>query len=608
MAIAENFIQALLERVNIADVIGAHVELKKHGREYVGLCPFHRERTPSFKVNPNKGFYHCFGCGAHDTAIGFLMEHLGAGFRDAVETLAQGVGMPIPRDEENHLAGARRSNQRQVAAELSAVLSGANEMFQGWLRQSDAAKNYLKSRGMTGEWAKHFGIGFCPDENDNLNAMADQHGRLAMVRSGLWAGYDEKGQDIVPAEAGAQRIERVRDRLRGRITFPIRNVHGMIVGFGGRIFDGPGAKYINSPETEIFHKGDELYGVYEARESIRKSSRVLVVEGYMDVIMLAQHGVRNVVAAMGTACSDGQVRKLFKLAGEIVFAFDGDAAGEQAAERAMDAALSQVEAERTVKFMFLPEKHDPDSLVREHGAGSFEALVEKALPLSSALTSRLSRGLNLQTAEGRALLEARAAQSLVKMQDNPVRRQIAAEIAALARVPFIAIADPEAPSRLRGGQSRVARPSHLPVVATDHAKTAMRILIEAPALALKQGEWKDLLCVESSPVRSLACWLEAKIENGGEVGFAALWEAMRAHDMLDAARSLGVQSPVDPADMAIAEADLLGCLGHLELEHISARSSELVEYLAGNPADASVLAELRGIGARRKEILDRRAA
>lgn len=379
--IPQSFINDLLDRVDIVEVIDARVKLKKAGKNYQARCPFHNEKTPSFSVSPDKQFYHCFGCQESGTALTFLLEHDRMDFVEAVETLAAMVGVEVPR-EQTH-----RDERKQVS--LYDLLKQAGTLYQRQLRGGEAAIAYLKDRGLTGLVAKDFGIGYAPDAWDTL--LTEFRGRSAELLDAGLVIKNEKG--------------RTYDRFRDRIMFPIRDTRGRVIGFGGRVLSSDaGPKYLNSPETPVFHKGRELYGLYEARRAVRKLSRFVVVEGYMDVVALAQHGVPYAVASLGTATSEEHFKKLFRYAPEVICCFDGDAAGRQAAWKALESALPTLEDGRQLKFMFLPDGEDPDTMVRSQGREAFEQRLEQAVTATEYLFNQLLSGLDLKTMEGRARL------------------------------------------------------------------------------------------------------------------------------------------------------------------------------------------------------------
>ena len=366
--IPPGFIQDLLSRVDIVDVVGRHVELKRGGANLMGLCPFHAEKSPSFSVSPSKQFYYCFGCGASGDAIRFLTEHLGTSFVDAVRELAQQVGMQVPEEQVSADEQVRREKLRERRGSLGAVLAKANDFYRAQLKSSPQAIAYLKQRGLTGTIAARFGLGWAPPGWRTLAGVFPRYDDPLLEEAGL-VRQREAGDD----GAGGGPDDRGRyDWFRERVVFPIRAVGGEVIGFGGRVLDDAKPKYMNSPETPLFSKGRELYGLYEGRAAMRQRGHALVVEGYMDVVALAQAGFANAVATLGTACTAEHVQKLFRFTDAVVFSFDGDAAGRRAAARALEAALPHATDLRSVRFLFLPPEHDPDSYVRELGAAAFE--------------------------------------------------------------------------------------------------------------------------------------------------------------------------------------------------------------------------------------------
>lgn len=420
--IPQDFIQQLLARIDIVELVGRYVQLRRAGANFLGLCPFHGEKSPSFTVSPSKQFYHCFGCGVHGSAIGFLMEHAGLGYVEAIEDLARSAGMVVPRirpqpGQAGELAGA------QAGVDLFSLLAEAARFYRQRLRDSSRAIDYLKRRGLTGEIAARFGIGYAPDQWRGLEAAVPDYAAPALVQAGL----------VIESEGDEGRARRF-DRFRDRIMFPIRNARGQIIGFGGRVIDAGEPKYMNSPETPVFSKGREVYGLFEAREAIRKEDCVVVVEGYMDVVMLAQHGIGNAVATLGTATTPDHVRKLLRMADRVVFAFDGDTAGRKAASRALGVCLPMASDTRRLDFLFLPPEHDPDSFVREHGERGWRERLGKTLSLSEWMLSELKAELNLETPEGRAMLLAQAAPMLQQLGAPALRMQLVHRIAALSQL------------------------------------------------------------------------------------------------------------------------------------------------------------------------------
>jgi DNA primase len=379
--IPQSFINDLLTRVDIVDVIESRMTLKKTGKNYSGLCPFHDEKTPSFSVSPDKQFFHCFGCQESGTALTFIMNFDRLEFVEAVENLAQQLGLEVPREQSG---GARAP----VDPDLYDVMLKAERYYRQSLRQAPEAIAYLKKRGLTGEVARDFGMGYAPPGWQNLMENLDGVSEKSLLAAGL-ATKSDKG--------------RVYDRFRDRIVFPIRDTRGRVIGFGGRTMSADeGPKYLNSPETALFQKGQELYGLYEARRALRRIDKLIVVEGYMDVVALAQHGVANAVATLGTASGEAHFHKLYRYTDEVICCFDGDNAGRQAAWKALENALPTLTEMRQVKLVFLPDGEDPDSLIRAQGKAGFDKFVNNAVPGLEYLFSRLAQGLDLETVDGKA--------------------------------------------------------------------------------------------------------------------------------------------------------------------------------------------------------------
>ena len=417
--IPESFIQELLARVDVVDVVGRYVQLRKGGANLLGLCPFHNEKSPSFTVSPTKQFYHCFGCGAHGSAITFLMEHTGASFPEAVRTLAASAGMTVP--EENRSPRQQQETARRKAEESrhTQVLDAAQAHYLKQLRASPAAIRYLKQRGLTGEIAAHFGLGWSGTDRHGLSQVFPNYEDPTLVESGL----------VIESEDG-----RRYDRFRERVMFPIRNARGSLIGFGGRIIGKGEPKYLNSPETPLFSKGQELYGLWEARQAIRQEGQVIVVEGYMDVVGLAQQGIANAVATLGTATTPDHVKKLLRTSDKVIFSFDGDGAGRRAAWRALQACLPVLRDDIAIRFLFLPTEHDPDSYVRELGAEAFRACLGEAVALSRFLLDELASRHNMEEAEGRASCLHEAKPLLASIPECALRVQIEREMAKLVQL------------------------------------------------------------------------------------------------------------------------------------------------------------------------------
>jgi DNA primase len=404
--IPQAFLDDLLDRVDIVEVIDRRVKLKKSGKNYSARCPFHEERSPSFSVNPEKQFYYCFGCGAGGNALTFLMEYDNLEFPQAVDNLASSAGMEVPREPTR--GGRDPQQQEQSNKPLYELLEKVSHYYQQQLRshsEAHGAVDYLKSRGLTGEIAKQFDLGFAPPGWDTLH-------------SGLGGGDDLQELLIKAGMLVKNEKGRVYDRFRDRVMFPIRDRRGRVIAFGGRVLGDDKPKYLNSPETGIFHKGRELYGLYQARQSARKLERILVVEGYMDVIALAQHEITYATATLGTATSQTHLEQVYRLCPEVVFCFDGDEAGRKAAFRALEAALPCMEDGRQARFLFLPEGQDPDDAVRSGGQAQFEELLGNAVPLESFLFDSVSQGLDVTTLDGRARMSKLALPYIRKLPEG----------------------------------------------------------------------------------------------------------------------------------------------------------------------------------------------
>ncbi len=518
--IPPGFLQDLLSRVDIVEVVGRHVELKRSGANHMGLCPFHGEKSPSFSVNAPKQFYHCFGCGAHGDAIRFLMEHSGMGFRDAVSDLAQQVGMAVPDDPMDPAEQQRALQARAHQATLSEVLERAAEHYRRQLKEHPPAIDYLKRRGLSGELAKHFGLGYAPPGWRSLASVFPRYDDPLLAESGMV---------IVQGDEGPE--QKRYDRFRERIMFPIRSVKGEVIGFGGRVLDGGEPKYLNSPETPIFVKGRELYGLFEARTALRSKGYALVVEGYMDVVALAQHGFGNAVATLGTACTAEHVQKLFRFTDTVVFSFDGDAAGRRAAGRALEAALPHATDLRSVRFLFLPPEHDPDSFVRELGPAAFDEQVSKAVPLSRQLIEHASQGADLGQAEGRARMLAQAKPLWQALPEGALRRQLLPELARQAQM------EPADLAALWGQAAVAARPAQgalRPPPRAAARRAPAGLADQVLRLLLRHNEWWEQLSGEDHGLLhelggthgEVLAWLERQITEHGPQTWAVLDEAM----------------------------------------------------------------------------------
>lgn len=451
--IPQAFIDDLLSRTDIVETIDKRVSLKKTGKNYTACCPFHQEKTPSFSVQPDRQFYYCFGCGEGGNALGFIMNFDHVDFPQAVEALAHENGMEVPREESKAAIKKQSENAR-----LLEILEQASKFYQYQLRQHEnkqSAVDYLKTRGVSGEIARDFGLGYAPPGWDNiLTAIGtDSKQQNSLLKAGLVIQKDRHKDDDgdKPDEIQAHYY----DRFRHRIMFPIRDSRGRTIAFGGRVLGDDKPKYLNSPETAVFHKGSELYGLFEAKKASNKFTRILIVEGYMDVIALAQSGIRNSVATLGTATSNRHLTRLFRLVPEIVFCFDGDNAGRTAAWRALEATLPLMEDGRQVKFLLLPDGEDPDTLVRKIGEEEFSARVERATPLENFFFDKLSEGLELDSIEGKARL-SNLAKPLIQQFPRGVYAQLMldrlSEILGLSNESLDQLLQSKAPQPVPGPQ------------------------------------------------------------------------------------------------------------------------------------------------------------
>jgi DNA primase len=545
--IPQTFIQDLLNRVDIVDVVGRYVQLKKGGANFMGLCPFHNEKSPSFTVSPTKQFYHCFGCGAHGTAIGFLIEYSGLGFVEAVKDLAQNVGMIVP--DQDRLPPAQRAEVQAKSVALSDVMSKACDFYRHQLRGAQHAVAYLKGRGLTGEIAARFGLGYALDGWDSLRAVFPDYDAEALVEAGLV--IDKSGEE----GGGRKRYDRFRDR----IMFPIRNTKGQVIAFGGRVLDGGEPKYLNSPETPLFQKGNELYGLFEARQAIREAGYVLVTEGYMDVVALAQLGFAQAVATLGTACTPTHVQKLLRQTDHVIFSFDGDAAGRRAARRALEACLPHASDNKTLKFLFLPPEHDPDSYVRERGAPAFEQQVRDAMPLSQFLLKEVTQDNDLGTSEGRAKAQFDAKPLLQAMPPSGLRLQIVRGLAQMTQTTpaeieaLFELAQPVARARQAPPRAKRTPPMGL-------ERQMMRLLVTHPALAAGVDKAALDAAAQLAPDNAamLTQLLDACHALGEQANFAALAEQLRGisadFDPLIAEIAADTESDVDAARLELAGA------------------------------------------------------
>ncbi len=533
----QEFIDELMQRVDIVDVIERRVPLKKKGREYGARCPFHDEKTPSFTVSAEKQFYHCFGCGAHGTALGFLMEYENMGFREAVEELAQQVGLELPKD-------AAPSEPAEDTRALGEILSLADQHYRRQLRQHPAAAeaiDYLKARGLSGEIAAEFGLGYAPDSwSDLLDALGrDDAARQLLMRAGL----------VVQKDNGS-----FYDRFRHRIMFPIHDYRGRIVGFGGRGLGDTQPKYLNSPETALFQKGRELYGLHHGRDAIKQAQRVVVVEGYMDVVALAQFGIRFAVATLGTATTHQHLERVFRFAPELVFCFDGDRAGREAAWRALENALPVLREGRQVSFLFLPEGEDPDSLVRKEGHEAFRARLEQAQPLPDYLFEALSQKVDLGRLDGRARLVELARPLLAKLPAGVFRQMMLQRLAEISRTDGATLAANLAPAPAQSGARRApARRGGAPKpLRHSLVRQAVALLVQNPRLAALAGDPQGFAALDIPGVQ-LLCNLIELLNKKPDLNTATIIEHFRPTEHGPALEKLAIWQHMVGAEGTEAE-------------------------------------------------------
>ena len=613
MSIPQTFIQELIARADVVEIVGRYVQLKKGGANYSGLCPFHSEKSPSFSVSPTKQFYHCFGCGKNGNAIGFLMDHAGMTFVEAVKDLAQKYGLQVPEEDASPQDRARAAEQRQKQVTLSDVLEKAAQAYRKHLKDSARAVDYFKRRGLSGAVAQQFGLGYAPEGWRSLASVFPNYDDPLLVESGLVILNDETGTE-----------EKRYDRFRDRVMFPIRNIKGECIGFGGRVLGDDKPKYLNSPETPVFSKGRELYGLFEARNALREHGFALVTEGYMDVVALAQLGFPNTVATLGTACTTEHLQKLFRFTDSVIFSFDGDDAGRRAARKALDGAIPFASDVRSVKFLFLPSEHDPDSFIREFGKEAFARFVSEAVPLSRFLIDTAREGCELSNAEGRAQLASRARPMWTPLPDGALKRQILVEIAdhvQLASRELIDLwtsvsnANPHFnSSRHAGGRSFVSNehPDLLkntsrrprltgrapPISRADHAT---RLLLgHMAALDLLSAEDHSMLCDLPEPHGALFVWLEGQLHEHGAQPWVALREGLRGHEQEQLAVQLMTGYELGPAEEADATLmELRNLLNRMLVERLKVQETQAIQEAK---ADPSALLRYRELQARRRQL------
>jgi len=556
--IPQDFIDDLIARADIVEVVGRRTQLKKAGREFKACCPFHDEKTPSFTVSPGKGFYHCFGCGAHGTAVGFLMEYEHMSFVEAIESLASSMGVEVPRSESDQ--PARRYD------ELFSLMDTVARHWQSCLKEAPEAVLYLKNRGIDGSTAKRFGIGYAPDGWSNV---LDKFGKSDEATERLLA------TGLIIRKDNGKHYDRFRDRL----MFPIRDARGRTIGFGGRVMGDGEPKYLNSPETVLFHKGRELYGMYEARQALRHIERLVVVEGYMDAVALARNGIDFSVATLGTATTGDHLNRLFRITENAYFAFDGDRAGKKAAWRALENALPQIREGRQIRFVFLPEGHDPDSFVNEKGADAFVKLMDAGLPLSEFLIQELSSQVDMDSIDGRAKL-AEMARPLVSKIPTGVYRELLIESLAEAvgltgtKLEKMMAAGQSGSDQVRHDGPRAARRRRQPAASGGPSvvRRAITLILNHPESGQKL-DIEKLAGVQRAGVELLASLIET-VQSEPNITTAGLLERWR-HD--EEGRHLGkLAAAAVPMDEEFdAGAELQECMQQLAI----AGRKERIEFL-----------------------------
>jgi DNA primase len=571
--IPDSFLDELLSRTDIVEVIEQRVPLKRAGREYQARCPFHDERSPSFTVSPNKQFYHCFGCGAHGTAIKFLMEYDRMEFLDAVEELAQRAGMQVPREPTR--TGPGPSGEHDG---LYAALDAAAKLFQRNLASSERAKDYVARRGIDAASVQRFGIGYAADGWDGLkNALGTDERRLSLLdKVGLLSKSDQG---------------KVYDKFRDRIMFPIRDRRGRVIAFGGRVLekdDGP--KYLNSPETSLFHKGRELYALYEARQANSKLARLIVVEGYMDVVSLFQYGVTQAVATLGTATTKDHAELLFRNAADVFFCFDGDRAGRAAAWRAAESVLPRMRDGRQAFFLFLPDGEDPDTLVRKEGLDGFERRLKEAMPLSEFFFAELSKDVNLGGLEGKARLAERAKPLLAGIPDGAFRDLMYGALAERTgvRIGPAAAGAPPAPEPPPSTRAERPRPGAGPK--RSLVRTAIALVVQRPAL-VHAMQPPYLFGVLRQPGVPLLMELIDLVRGRPDIATGGILEHFAEREERTALEKLSMMEFPAPPEAWTAE--FLDALEQLNRQTLQQRIDELLEKQSQGPLAEHEKTELR---------------
>ena len=535
--IPQNFIDDLVSRADIVEVVNARVPLKKKGREYSACCPFHNEKTPSFTVSEIKQFYHCFGCGAHGTALGFMMEYENLDFVDAVEALAAEYNIDVPRENTGFSRNNSNETSRDDKEALYDIIKKASELYQQELKTSDRAIQYLKERGLTGDIAKTYKLGYIPE---GWNFLTDKLGNASETLASL-----KSTGLLVTSENG-----KTYDRFRDRIIFPITDKRGRVIGFGGRVIDNGEPKYLNSPENIVFHKGLELYGLYEARLAVRNLERLMIVEGYMDVVALAQHGIGYAVASLGTATTKEQIQKTLRTVPEVIFCYDGDSAGLKAAWRALENSLPIIRDGHIVKFLFLPEKEDPDSLVRKIGKEEFEKLLTESTPLSEFLFDHICSEVNINTDEGKAALQKRAMPLLSSIPESVFKDLLYKKLSTLIGLSVDQLGKKEvSANKPVANQSQKRSGRQVQLTAT---RTAIALLLQYPKL-VQVTEIPESFNEAPTPGFSLLFKLHRMIISNNDISSAGLLERWRDLEDFSALQKLmqqDIQISEEPDELA----------------------------------------------------------
>lgn len=569
--IPQNFIDDLVARTDIIEVVNARVPLKKKGKEYTACCPFHNEKTPSFTVSDSKQFYHCFGCGAHGTAIGFIMEYENLDFVDAIETLAAEYNLDVPR-EESHFNNVESKDTKQP---LYDILEKASNLYKQQLKTSDKAIQYLQQRGLSGEIAKIYQIGYAPD---GWNFLTDKLGTApdtidALISTGL----------LIKNDNGKQ-----YDRFRDRIVFPITNRRGHVIGFGGRVIDQGEPKYLNSPENSVFHKGQELYGLYEARKSVRNLERLIIVEGYMDVVALAQHGIQYAIASLGTATTGEQIQRAFRTVKTLIFCYDGDNAGKKAAWRALENALPLLRDGYEARFLFLPDGEDPDSMIRKEGKDNFEQRLSMAKPLSEFLFEHLSEQLDLKSSEGKSSLTEKTKPLLNRLPESTFKDLLFQKLASLTGLNIDKLLSDET-----GYSNKTiisSKPRSTREVKQNATRDAIALLLQYPKISC-EAQIPDSF--KNSAIQGLPLLheLHSQILHSPDITPSALLERWRNNENFSALQKMMQRDLVGVEEQQNIKVMMTDTINNLVKKHNDYRYAELEKKLQEQGLDEAEMKE-----------------